>query len=137
MCFKECLNVDFVLKSECLCAFPTSDDINVHRLVGYSLLFVDSDDEVFFQEEYVGEDAAKHFLERLPHYEKIVREIKQKFRDVLKNQASAQEWQMYRKAKVCHICGGQFKNESRIYRKVLDHDHMSGKIMGLLFLLLY
>ena len=58
------------LKSECLCAFPTSDDINVHRQVGYSLLFVDSDDEVFFQEEYVGEDAAKHFLERLPHYEK-------------------------------------------------------------------
>ena len=49
------------LKSECLCAFPTSDDINVHIPVGYSLFFVDSDDEVFFQEEYVGEVAAKQF----------------------------------------------------------------------------
>ena len=37
---------------------------------------------------------------------------------------------MYRKAKVCHICGGQFLKEPRIYRKVLDHDPVSGKIMG-------
>ena len=51
-------------KLECLCAFPTSDDINVHRLAGYSLLFVDSNDEVFFQEEYLGEDAAKQLLEK-------------------------------------------------------------------------
>ena len=117
-------------KLECLCAFPTSDNINVHRPAGYSLLFVDSNDEVFFQEEYLGEDAAKHFLDRLPFYEKVVEERKQKFRDVLKTQATAQEWQMYRKVKDCHICGGQFKNESRNYRKVLDHDHMTGKIMG-------
>ena len=127
---KERFKCRLCLKSECLYAFPTSDDINVHRPVGYSLLFVDSNDEVFFQEEYVGEDAAKHFLEQLSHYEKIVVERKQKFRDVLKTQASAQEWQMYRKAKVCHICGGQFLKEPRIYRKVLDHDHVTGKIMG-------
>ena len=57
----------------------------------------------FFQEEYLGEDAAKHFLDRLPLYENVVGERKQKFRDVLKTQASPQEWQMYRKAKVCHI----------------------------------
>ena len=90
---------------------------------------MDSDNEVFFQEEK-GEDAAKHFLDRLPFYEKVVEERKQKFRDILKTQASPQEWQMYQKAKVCHICGGQFKNESRNYRKVLDHDYVTGKIMG-------
>ena len=117
-------------KTECLCAFPTSDDINVHRPVGYSLLFVDSDDEVFFQEEYLGEDAVKHFLNRLTFYEKVVEERKQKFRHIVKTQSSPQEWQIYREAKVCHICGGQFKNESRNYRKVLDHDHVTGKIMG-------
>ena len=32
---------------------------------------MDSDDEVFLQDEYVGEDAAKHFLDQLPHYEKL------------------------------------------------------------------
>ena len=52
-------------KLECLCTFSTSDDINIHRPAGYSLLFVDSNNEVFFQEEYLGEDAAKHFLDRL------------------------------------------------------------------------
>ena len=50
--------------------------------------------------------------------------------DIVKTQSSPQGLQMYRKAKVCHICGGQFKNESRSYRKVLDHDHVTGKIMG-------
>ena len=81
-----------------MCAFPTSDDINVHRPVGYSLLFVDSNDEVFLQDEYVGEDAAKHFLDQSPHYEKIVEERKQKFSDVQKIKASPREWQMYRKS---------------------------------------
>ncbi len=127
---KERSKCQLCLKTECLCAFPTSDDINVHRPVGYSLLFVDSNDEVFFQEEYVGEDAAKHFLDRMHFYEKVVDERKQKFRHIVKNQSSPQEWQMYQKAKVCHICGGQFKKYSRNYRKVLDHDHVTGKIMG-------
>ena len=117
-------------KLECLCSFPTSDDINVHKPVGYSLIFVDSNNEVSLQEEYVGEDAAKHFLDRLPHYEKIVGERKQKFRDVLKTKASLQEWQTYRKATVCHICGLGFQNGNRNYRKFLDHDHVTGKIMG-------
>ena len=98
--------------------------------MGYSLLFVVSNDEVFFQEEYLGEDAVKHYLNRLTFYEKVVEERKQKFRHFVKTQSSPQEWQMYREVKVCHICGGQFKNESRNYRKVLDHDHVTGKIMG-------
>ena len=117
-------------KLECLCAFPTSDDINVHRPVGYSLIFVDSENEVFFQEEYLGEDAAKRFLDRIPLYEKVVEERKQKFRDVLKTQATQEEWQMFRKATVCHICGLQFATHPKKYRKVLDHDHVTGKIMG-------
>ena len=114
-------------KLDCLCAFPTSDDINVHRLVGYSLLFQMN---VFLQDEYVGEDAAKHFLDQLPHYERIVEERKQKFRDVHKIKASPREWQMYQKATVCHICSLKFQDGSRNYRKVLDHDHVTGKIVG-------
>ena len=49
-------------KSECLCSFPTSDDINIHKAVGYSILFVDSENVVFLQDEHVGEDAVKHFF---------------------------------------------------------------------------
>ena len=115
---------------ECLCSFPTSDDINVHRPVGYSLIFVESYNEVFFQEEYLGEDAAKRFLDRLPLYEQIVGERKQKFRDVLKTKATQEEWQMFRKATVCHICVLRFATHPKKYRKVLDHDHVTGKIMG-------
>ena len=117
-------------KLECLCAFPTSDDINVHRPVGYSLIFVDSDNKVFFQEEYLGEDAAKRFLDWLPLYEQIVGERKQKFRDVFETKATPEEWQMFRKATVCHICGLRFAAHPKKYRKVLDHDHVTGKIMG-------
>ena len=36
-------------KLECLCAFPTSDDINVHKPAGYSWLFVDSKMKYFFK----------------------------------------------------------------------------------------
>ena len=78
-------------KLVCLCAFPTSDDINVHKPAGHSLLFVDSNDEVFFSRRIFREDAAKHFLDLLHFYEKVVGGRKQKFRDVLKTPASPQE----------------------------------------------
>ena len=107
---KERSKCRYCSKLECLCAFPTNDDINVHRPVGYSLIFVDSDNEVFFQEEYLGEDAAKQFLDPLPLYEKVVGERKQKFRDVLKTKATLEAWQnvsksnclSYLQSPICH-----------------------------------
>ena len=115
---------------ECVCPFPASSDINTHRPVAYSILFVNSDNHVFLQEEYVGTDAAEKFLERLPHYEKKVDERKQKFREVEKIQATPQDWCSYREATTCHICYKPFHLSYWKLKKVPDHDHVTGKMVG-------
>ena len=128
----------FCSKLECLCAFPTSSDINVHKPVGYSILFVDSNEKVFLQEEYAGEDAVEHFLKQLRSYEKKIEERKQLFRGVDKIKAGPQDWKKYNEATVCHICHVSFdkdKNEKdprkkNLRRKVPDHDHVTGKMLG-------
>ena len=120
----------FCSKLECLCAFPTSSDINVHKPVGYSIMFVDSNDKVFLQEEYVGEDAVDYFLKQLPTYEAKIEERKQLFRGVDKIKAGPQEWKLYRKSTVCHICHFPFEESGRKHRKVPDHDHVTGKMLG-------
>lgn len=117
-------------KPECLCPFSTSSDINMHRPVGYSILFIDSNNEVFFQEEHVGTDAVKHFLNRLKYYEKIVHKRKQRFKAVKQMNASAEDWHLYQHATVCHICKRSFDCSSRKYKKVVDHDHVTGKMVG-------
>ena len=115
---------------ECVCPFPTSSDINTHRPVAYSILFVDSNNQVLFQEEYVRTDAAKKFLERLSHYEEKVEERKQKFKSVKKMKATPQDWCLYKKATTCHICYKPFQNFNPEKQKVADHDHVTGKMVG-------
>ena len=117
-------------KSECLCSFPTSDDINIHKAVGYSILFVDSENVVFLQDEYVGEDAVKHFFKKLSDYEKSVEMKKQAFREVKKVKATAKDWKSFNMSTVCHICEEKFDETSIKLRKVMDHDHVTGKMVG-------
>ena len=124
------LGCEICSQLECMCPFPACSDINTHRPVAFSILFVDSNNQVFFQEEYVGTDAAKQFLERLPHYEKKVEERKQKFREVKRIQATAQDWWSYKKATTCHICYKPFNPDNFKLRKVPDHDHVTGKMVG-------
>ena len=114
-------------KEECECNISVTQDINAHRPVGYSILFVDHLEEVFYQEEYAGTDCVKHFYDRLPAYEKIVHNRRQAFQKKIK--ASLEEWKAYEEAETCHVCQlpfGNTKNE----KKVLDHDHVTGKIVG-------
>ena len=115
---------------ECVCPFPASSDINTHRPFAFSILFVDSNDEVFFQEEYVGTDAAKKFLKRLPYYQEKVEERKQQVKSVKKMKATPQDWSSYRKATKCHICYKSFQEHKFEKQKVVDHDHVTGKMVG-------
>ena len=91
---------------------------------------MDSNNQVFFQEEYVGTDAAKKVLERLSHYEEKVEERKQKFKSVKKIEATPQDWCLYKKATTCHICYKPFQNFNPEKQKVADHDHVTGKMVG-------
>ena len=55
---------------------------------------------------------------------------KKKFKKVGQIKATSSEWELYHKAKECYICKGTFKNNDFKYKKVVDHDHISGKIFG-------
>ena len=87
---------------------------------------MDSDNDVFFQETYSGDDAVEVFLSKLAHYGKIVDERKQRFRKRSDVKASAEEWERYHEATHCHICEKEFKPRLKLYKKVVDHDHVSG-----------
>ena len=83
----------------------------------------------FYQETYSREDAVERFLGKLEDYERLVEERKQKFKHTSKIVASPAEWNAYHQAETCHICEKTFDSQSLRYRKVVDHDHVSGKII--------
>ena len=43
--------------------------------------------------------------------------------------ASPTEWDAYHRAETCHISEKPFDNQSLQYRKVVDHDLVSGEIV--------
>ena len=113
----------------CQCDISASVEQCKHKACAYSVCFVDLENDVFYQETYSGEDAVERFLEKLEDYERLVEERKQRFKHVNQVVASPKEWLAYHRAETCHICEKPFDNQSLRYRKVVDHDHVSGKII--------
>ena len=70
------------------------------------------------------------FLDKMLEYHTIVEERKQKFRSVEQIKASSKEWEKYHAVANCHICLQPFEAENHLYRRVPDHDHVTGKMMG-------
>ena len=114
---------------KCDCEKSSSRVLNTHKACGYSVCFVDSENDVFYQETYSGDDAVEVFLLKLPDYGEIVNNRKQRFRKTSQIVASDEDWEKYREATICHICEKKFINTSRSYKKVVDHDHVSGSII--------
>ena len=110
---------------KCDCEKSSNQMLNKHKACGFSICFVDSDNDVFYQETYSGDDAVEVFLKKLSDYEDVVNERKQRFRHTSQIKASNEEWRDYHEATHCHICEKIF-DDSRMYRKVVDHDHVSG-----------
>ena len=111
---------------KCDCEKSSSHILNMHKACAFSICFVDSDNDVFYQETYSGEDAVEVFLSKLPKYEKIVYNRKQRYRRTSDIKATPQEWHKYHTATVCAICKNKFNYDCRLYKKVVDHDHVSG-----------
>lgn len=125
----QCDNCSKVL-AKCDCEKSSSHVLNKHKACGYSLCFVDSENEVFFQETYSGEDAVEVFLSKIVDYEEIVHKRKQRFQNTTDIKATEEEWDAYQKAAKCRICKGAFDNRSQNWKKVVDHDHVSGGKIG-------
>ena len=119
----------------CDCDISANAVLNKHKACGYSVCFVDSDNKVFFQETYSGEDAVRVFLDKMDDYHEIVQKRKQRFRKTDKINATQEEWRHYHQETNCHICTAPIKDESHLYRKVPDHDHVSGRLLGAAHLL--
>ena len=95
-------------KDECQCNVSRTQNINEHRPIGYSIMFVDSQNKVFFQESYAGVDCVKHFFKRLKHYEQVVDKQKQIYKKVDQISATSKEWDLYDMTEKCHICKKTF-----------------------------
>ena len=117
-------------KDECRCNVSKTQNLNQHRPIGYSIMFVDSKNDVFFQEAYAGTDCVKYFFKNLTRYEKIVQTRKQIFRNVNQINGTKEEWNQFHKAVKCYICQKPFSNEHFKTKKVVDHDHVTSKILG-------
>ena len=117
-------------KDECQCNVSRTQNLNQHRPIGYSIMFVDSKNDVFFQEAYAGTDCVKYFFKSLTRYEKIVQARKQIFKKVNQIRATKEEWDYYYKADKCYICQKPFSNQHFKTKKVVDHDHVTSKILG-------
>ena len=113
----------------CECKVSGSAELSKHRACAFSICFVDSENNVFYQETYSGNDAVEKFLSKLEHYEQVVEERKQRYKDTSQIIASKKDWQKYRDAILCHICKRKFDPFSRLYKKVVDHDHVTGNII--------
>ena len=111
---------------KCDCEKSSNQMMNIHKACGFSICFVDSDNDVFFQETYSGDDAVEVFLENLETYEEIVDKRKQRFKQTSQINASQVQWDRYHAATRCAICNGEFDNSSYKMKKVVDHDHVNG-----------
>ena len=95
--------------------------------IAYSLLCMDRDNKIYSLSSYIGEDAADHFIDALMTLEEqILDELKSVEPISLTNHQLFQ----HEMSTNCHICGEAFDDTHKNYRKVADHDHISGAYIG-------
>ena len=101
---------------------------SIHESCGYSINLVSSFDSKQDKHSYYrGKDCANKFCEDLKkHALEIIN-----FKDMIP--LTDKEIESHEKQKVCHICKKEFcydkneKNEFKIYKKVRDHCHYTGR----------
>ena len=103
---------------------------SIHESCGYSINLVSSFDSKQDKHSYYrGKDSANKFCEDLKKHTLEIINFKDK--DMIP--LTDKEIESYEKQKVCHICKKEFcydkneKNEFKIYKKVRDHCHYTGR----------
>ena len=105
----------------------------IHEPCGYSIDLVSSfDSKKDVHSFYRGRDCTKKFCEDLKKH--TIKIINLKEKDVIP--LTDEEIICYEKQKLCHICKKEFcydkneKNKFKLYQKVRDHCHYTGKFRG-------
>lgn len=92
---------------------------SVHIPACYSLILVDGESNIVFHKFYCGKDVVENFLKTLKRIEKCVMcYMKQ---NIPMNKGN------YINSSVCHLCGKTFSRSDII---TINHDHLTGKILG-------
>ena len=101
---------------------------NVHRIVSFSLIFVDNDGKLIFEKTFCGKNAGECFFQTLDSIEERL------LLSISKNKASldiksltSEELQRFNSATHCEICHIKFENDDRLRCKNLDHCHYTNK----------
>ena len=105
----------------------------IHEACGYSIDLVSSFDSKQDKHSYYrGRDCSKKFCEDLKKH--AIKIINFKEKDMIP--LTDEEIIYYEKQKLCHICKKEFcydkneKNKFKLYQKVRDHCHYTGKLRG-------
>ena len=105
----------------------------IHEACGYSIDLVSSFDSKQDKHSYYrGRDCSKRFCEDLKKH--VIKIINFKEKDMIP--LTDEEIIYYEKQKLCHICKKEFcydkneKNKFKLYQKVRDHCHYTGKLRG-------
>lgn len=93
----------------------------------YYILVMDRDGKVVERRHYCGEDAGAHFCDTMLELDKLLMD---KLAEVEQMKLTAADYDyLASKPELCCICHEQL--DSDLERTVRDHDHISGKFMGL------
>ena len=105
----------------------------IHEACGYSLDLVNSFDSTQNKHSfYRGKDSTKKFSKDLKGHATKIINLKEK--DMIP--LTDEEIEFYEKQNVCHICQKEFcynkneKNKFKLYQKVRDHCHHTGRFRG-------
>ena len=100
----------------------------MHSIISFSLLFVDSLGRLIFEKNYCGDNAGDHFFKTLDEIEENL------LLTICKNKApldiktlTPEEMNRFNSATKCEICHIEFDQTNRLKRKNLDHDHYTNK----------
>ena len=85
----------------CECRVSRCAELSRHRACTFSICFIDSEKEVFYQETYSGKDAVEEFLSKVPNFERVVEECKQCFKETSQIIATENDWRKYHAATHC------------------------------------
>ena len=99
--------------------------IAIQKPITYSLIILNKDLQIDFQEKYTGYDCIDRFLESL---QKIDERYSLILNQIEPMQFTQLDLEDFNKSNICHICEEKISQITQT--KVRDHCHLTGKYLG-------
>ena len=101
---------------------------SAHKIVSFSLIFIDTDGKLIFEKNFCGRNAGEYFFKTLDKIEEaLLLSICRNKTPVDLKTLSSEELLRFNSATSCEICHTKFDNEDRLKCKNLDHCHCTNK----------